>query len=311
MIRSLLLASLAILVLGGSPAFAADPPLPQQPAAEIDPSSFSHAMPFSVPPSPDGVARLRLGPAVLATARADLADLRVIDASSRQWPYVLRPEVDREEFALRVDLQRGERGRSRYLLALPVSPIAVDAVTLRIDRAFFDRAYRLTGERATDTAADPSRTTLLASGRLTRAAGAPDTIDLAFPRTRVTSLALLVEDGDEAPLPIAAAHASAPLAELRLVAPAGNYTLLAGDPDAEAPRYEIANLRDRVLAARAVDCTPAALVPNPTCRPLAGTRGGFEQLALWGAMGLAVVALVALTLRLSRREGERKGSPPE
>ncbi|MFT3764276.1 MAG: hypothetical protein QM820_01950 [Minicystis sp.] len=304
-------AALALALLA-APAAAAEPPLPQQPAAEIDPARFTHAAPLTVPPAPEGVARVRLGPAVLAAARADLADLRVVDGSSRQWPYVLRTEAEREEVPLRVELSRGERGRSRYLLALPVSPAAVDAVTIRVDRAFFDRPYRLTGDVPT-AGPEPVRAVPLASGRLTRAAGGPEAIDIAFPRLRVTALTLLVDDGDEAPLPVTSARAGLPLAEIRLVAPAGAYTLLAGDADAEPPRYEIARLRDRVLGAEAPAATVGPIGPNPRYRRVEmGT--GMQQTALWAVMGLAVVVLVGLTLRLSRREQERGpggGAPPE
>jgi len=297
--------SLALILLA-APAVAE--PLPQQPAAEIDPARFTHVAAVTIPPSPEGVARVRLGPALLAAARVDLSDVRLVDASSRQWPYVLRTESDREDLALGVELVRGERGRSRYALALPVSPAAVDVVTIRVDRAFFDRPYRLTGDAPPASPTDPVRSLSLATGRLTRAAGGPEAVDIAFPRQRVTALTLLVEDGDEAPLPVTAARAGLPLAELRVVAPAGANTLLAGDPHAEPPRNEIARLRDRVLAAEAPAGVVGAALPNPRHRRVE-VGSGMQQTALWAVMGLAVVALAALTLRLSRREqeGQQKG----
>lgn len=291
-----LLPALAVLLLA-LPA-RAEEALPQQPAAEIDPAPFAFTQPLTVPPAPAGVARLSLGPEVLAAARADLADVRVVDAASRQWPYVLRTEVGRAELGLRVELSRGERGRSRYLLALPVAPAAVDAVALTVDRAYFDRPFRLLGELA-----DPGESTTLATGRLTRKAGA-EPITVAFPRARVRSLALVVDDGDEAPLPLSVARASLPLAELRLLAPPGAYTLLVGDPEAGPPRYEIVRLRDRIVAAEAPPCVAGALVPSR--RHAAGLpregRRALEQVALWGVLGLAVVALAGLTLRMSRQE---------
>jgi hypothetical protein len=293
--------ALLLLALAHAPVPRAEDPLPQQPAAEIDPAPFASSLPITVPPAPAGVARLSLSPEVLAAARADLADLRVVDAASRQWPYVLRPEVGRAELALRVELQRGERGRSRYLLALPVAPAAVDVVTIAVDRAFFDRPFRLLGDPPGPDV-DP-RT--LATGRLSRKAGA-EPIAVAFPRARVRSLTLVVDDGDEAPLPISSARAGLPLAELRLLAPPGAYTVLVGDPTAEPPRYEIARLRDRILAAEAPPCTAGALLPNARHAPhgtsLGPRRENVEQLALWGVLGLAVVALAGLALRMSRQE---------
>ncbi|APR77247.1 Hypothetical protein A7982_02594 [Minicystis rosea] len=307
----ILAAALALLVsLIAAPALAGEP-LPQQPAAEIDPTRFTHAAPLTLPASAGGVARVRLGPDVLAAARADLADLRVVDSASRQWPYVLRTSVEREEVALRVDLAR-ERGRSRYTLALPVAPAAVETLTIRVDRAFFDRPYRLLGEASSDGSADPSRSMTLASGRLSRAAGGPESIDIAFAPARLVSMILVVDDGDDAPLPLTSARATLPLAELRVVAPAGAYTLLAGDAGVEPPRYEMARLRDRILAAEAPAGVLGPLDYNPR-HQRAALGSGAQQVALWAVMGLAVVVLVGLTLRLSRREQEhapKDGSPP-
>ncbi len=114
---------------------------------------------------------------------------------------------------------------------------------------------------------------------------------------------LTVDDGDEAPLPLTAARAASPVADLYLVAPAGEYTLLAGDAAARPPRYEITQARDRVLAARAGDADLGALAPNPRHVPgHAGEAGSaVERIALWVVLALAVAALGALTLRLSRR----------
>jgi hypothetical protein len=301
-----------LLALAAPPggAASASPVPPAQPAAEIDASAFSHALRVTVPASPDGVARLALPAAVVAVAQADLADLRVVDEGSRQWPYILREEAAHEDVDLRVEVQRLEPGRSRYALALPVAPVPVDAVTLQIDREFYDRGYRLVGE---PPGSGLGRTETLATGRLARPAGGPASLVIAFPRARVAKLALFVDDGDEAPLPIGAAKAGLPVAELRLVAPAGVYTLLVGNAEAHAPRYELARVRERVVEAAGVACEVGALEANPKYRTLArreeGDQGGMAQRALWAVMALAVVGLGALTLRLSRKEqgGAPKG----
>lgn len=297
-------AAIAAAILLSAGVAAADP-LPQQPAAEIDPARFAQATPFTVPPSPEGVARLRVGPAVLAAARADLGDLRVVDAARRQWPYVIRAERYHEDLPLSVSRSQEDRGASRYTLAPATAPVPVDEVTLVIDRPFFDRSYRLFAE----TASGAFRREALASGRLTRATGGPAEVTVPFLRQRVTAFALVVDDGDEAPLPLTQARASIPVAELWIVAPAGSYVLLAGDPDAEAPRYEIASIRERVLKAAAPACAAGTTGPNPQRRGRLDPGEGFEKTALWGVMGLAVVLLLTLTLRLSRREAEGEHGP--
>ena len=121
----------------------------------------------------------------------------------------------------------------------------------------------------------------------------------------VRALVLVIDDGDEAPLPIVSARAEAKVAELRLVAPAGAYTLLAGNRDAHAPRYELGETPDaraRVLGAPAGDAQVGAPAPNPRHKRPGGAAAGWEKEALWGVLTLAVIALGALTLRLSRKE---------
>jgi hypothetical protein len=303
------LLALAAVALA-SPCRAGDPAFAVLPAAELDAAPFSWAMPLAARPSPEGVTRFLLPPEVLAPSRADLADLRVVDGSSRQWPYLLREDAASPDRPLAVGAPRVEAGRSRYDLGLPVRPLVVDRLTVHVDRAIFDRAYTVTGEPS------PGATLLLARGRLVRAAGDPGEIAIPLSRSRVEKLALVVDDGDEAPLPIVAAHARVPLPELVLVAPAGAYTLLTGDPEARPPRYEIAGARDDVLAVRAGDAQAGPVAPNPRHRaPPERRPETMERWGIWGVMVLAVVALGALALRLARREGDgaakkEGGGPP-
>jgi hypothetical protein len=288
---------------------AGDPPasstLPAHPAAQLDPSPFSHAARLVARPSAEGVAVLQLSPEVLAVARPDLADVRVVDAAFRQWPYLVADETGHEARDLHVGSPRQEQGRSRYELGLPVGRAALGDLELRVDRAFFDRSFRLMGE------IPGGRRELLVSGRLTRAAGGPPTAPaeeaiavrtITFPRARVTALSLFIDDGDEAPLAVVAARASFPVVDLRLVAPAGEYSLIVGDAEAHPPRYEIAHARAAVLAARAGVVEAGPLERSRQYKAREGKGIDREQMALWGVMIFAIAALGALTLRLARRE---------
>ena len=51
-------------------------------------------------------------------------------------------------------------------------------------------------------------------------------------------------EGDDARLVLPGAEGRAPAPALFVGAPAGNYDLLIGNPTAEAPRYELARVRD-------------------------------------------------------------------
>ena len=285
-------------------ALTAPPAFDLHPAAVLDPAAFSYAAPVQARPSAEGVSRLRLSPALLAVADDELADLRVIDAQSQQWPFVPVPDAGREPMDLAVvPLAKGtppEHGRSRFQLLPPVAPVTLEGLVLRIDRESFRRGYRI--DRALPDGGGMMR---YEEGFLERAPGSKAEVAVPLPPVQVRALVLIVDDGDEAPLPIVSARAEAKVAELRLVAPAGAYTLLAGNPEAHAPRYELgetAEARARVLGAPAGDAEVGAPAPNPRHKRPGGAAAGWEKEALWGVLGLAVVALGALTLRLSRKE---------
>src|SRR5262249_57226885 len=134
-----------------------------------------------------------------------------------------------------------------------------------------------------------------------------------FPPARVASLELVVEDGDDAPLALRTARARLVLPEVFLAAPAGVYALLLGDPRATAPRYELARVRDVVLAARSTPVSAEPLTPNPSYSMRASLAGGtlaalVPQAVLWTVLVAAVVILTLLTLRVARSAG---GAPPD
>src|SRR5262249_12797081 len=195
-------------------------------------------------------------------------DLRVVDADGRQWPYLLQADAAHTWETLAVATAHSRRGASQYDLQLPVQPLTIDEVVLESDARFFDRAYRLSARRASDGGDET-----LASGRLAVRGDRAAPVSIAFQPRRVDALQLAVEDGDEAPLVFRSARARAIEPELFLVAPAGDYTLLVGDPDAAAPRYELERVRDVILAVDSGDATTGALAGNPDYSLRARLRG--------------------------------------
>jgi hypothetical protein len=116
-----------------------------------------------------------------------------------------------------------------------------------------------------------------------------------------------VDDGDESSLSWRAVRARAVEPELFLVAPAGAYTLLIGNPDAAPPRYELERVRDVVLAVRGGTAAAEPLEANPRyslgAHLASGDRlaGLLPRLALWTVLLAAVVVLGIVTLRTARR----------
>ena len=145
------------------------------------------------------------------------------------------------------------------------------------------------------------------SGRLQRRAGETGPVAIDVELQRIDGLKLRVEDGDDAPLPISAVRASLPLMRLALAAPAGDYALLLGNPDDEAPSYELEQVRRAVFSARGRDAQLGPLERNPeySARARLSTGTGPQQLLLWVALILVVGVLSVVTLRTAR------GAPAE
>ncbi len=273
--------------------------------SEIDGRLFRYRRRLEVEPSAEGLSRLKLTAEDLAVARADLADLRIVDqapgteaeANPRQWAYLLERGRASDLRTLEAAAPETEDGTSSYALALPVTPVNVEQIVLETSAPFFDRAYQLTATR------DGQRITL-ARGRLARRIGDQRPVEIAFAAHRVDALELRVEDGDDAPLPLDRIRARLPVAELYFAAPAGDYALLLGHPEGRAPRYELARVRDLVLAVASSQAAAGALEDNPDYRPRGrlATEQGLQRLALWLVLGTAVVVLALLTLRLARRD---------
>jgi hypothetical protein len=144
----------------------------------------------------------------------------------------------------------------------------------------------------------------LGSGRLSRRTGSDaDPLVLSLAPTRLNSIELIVDDGEDAPLSLDEAHVGVPLPVLYVVAPAGRYVLLLGNPGAQAPSYEIENERDLVLSVDSSTVTLGPLRENP--RHGVGARvsaAAMQELVLWLAFALDLVVLTALTFRLVRKE---------
>jgi len=271
-----------------------------QPGAVVDAGDYSHRRPLHVGASPDGLVRLRLEPEDLARARADLADLRVTDGEGRQRPYLLHRAAALASVELAVGAVASKGGVSTYPLALPQAPLRVESIELAVEQPFFSRPYRVVGVERGGAERE------VAAGKLARLGAAAGTTTIAVHAAALERLELRVDDGDEAPLAIRAARALVQVPDLYLIAPRGDYFLLLGDPQASAPRYDLADARDAVLSVASVPARAGALEENPARgwrhRWLGGAGdAALQQAAVWIVLALAVAVLGVVTLRLVRR----------
>jgi hypothetical protein len=268
------------------------------PGATIDRRLFSHVRTITVPASAEGLSRLRIEPADLAILGDNLADLRVTDSESRQWPYLVQPDAGTDLIQLAMEGPKSRDRISRYTLKPPVSPVRMNRMILETDAAFFDRGFSLEARTA-----DGKATTLL-RGRLARAITDSGPVAIDLTPARVTEMELVIEDGDDAPLEFTHARGRVSVPELYLTAPEGRYELLLGAPDQSPPRYELERVRDVVLAVQAAPITAAPIEANKdlSLQARLNEKGFRPTLLLWTALGAAVLVLVFLTLRLARRE---------
>lgn len=274
------------------------------PGAEIDERAYRHVAALTVPPSTEGAVRVALPLEVLAAARSGLVDVRVVDAQGRQWPYVT---VDAESTpfvdvgARRESTTRHASGvRTVYVVELPAGGLELRALRLDPDAALVDRPVVVESIEPGDARL------LLTRGRLERLPGREAATDLALPPGRRQRLRITVEDGDEAPLTLRAS-VSYDQPALYLAAPAGTYRLLVGfepiQTPVRAPVYDLESARALLLSVRPVDARLGPLGPNPRFEPPSPfSRERGQDIALWAVLGFATLALLGLTLRLSRTE---------
>jgi hypothetical protein len=228
--------------------------------------------------------------------------VRIVDTGSRQWPYLLERDSRTETVALTVRAPVRDRTRTSYALVGPATPLRLDGLAIDVEQPFVDRPFRLLAKSG-DAAAAEER--VVAEGRIVRRSGESGAFRVAFRAARVESLRLVVDDGNEAPLALRTVAAQVPLPELYLTAPEGAYFLLVGNSADTAPSYELARVRDAVLAVSSAALPAGPLDANPAysahARPL--DRGRLEQAFFWVVLVLTVAILGTVTLRLARREG--------
>ena len=281
-----------------NPAFSITPILAyaQRPGAELDEAGFRFLRNLSAQPSPDGLNRLDLSAEDLAVLQDDLRDLRIVDAGSRQWAFLIDRSTRTEQVNGTAERIESKDGRSRYSLQFPFDGLPLDGLTLVADAPFFDRQYQIV--RREERFGEPDQVRTLSKGRLARRAG-QESVHLSLPAMRGSDLELIVTDGDDAPLIFTEVSVAVPVAELFFPAPAGEYRLLLGGEDVTQPRYELERIRDLVLAVAAAPTQAGALVDNSAFRAHLGSGG--KRLLFWLAIVLTVGVLTILTLRLARK----------
>ncbi len=297
-------AALGLALLGQ---IAANPDFDSTPAlafamhggATIDARMYEYRRPLSIVPAPEGLSRLRLTAEDVAVARADLADVRIVDSDESQWPYLVELHAGKTSVSLSLTEQDRDGRISVYRFEPTVAPLPLHSIRFDVNAAYFDRPYELlvTDEEGSERTA--------ARGRLRKDGRNPKPVSISFDAGRVSALELRIEDGDDAPLTLGPVSAHLPLADIFLVAGEGNYHLLVGHPDEEAPRYELERVRDVVLAVKASPVVSGPLEKNPRFSARSRLAPGSTLLhkgIVWTVLLVAAAILGGLTLRVARQD---------
>lgn len=250
---------------------------------------------------PAGLVRVPIPVDVLARARADLADLRLVDAEDRQIPYVLRervPDAPADDLAF----TRTERGATSILeVTLPKPGVPVSTVSLTTLAPIFDRT--ITVARSRGGRLEPLRTVRW------HGESRPNRLTLDVGQVVDDTLVVKVENGDDPPLPIEAVEVTWPRWELWATLPDGGARLVYGNASLGAPEYDLRLLNDEIgrRIAQVADVGEAASLAPP---PLS-MRDRLLVLVGLGALALTLLGLVVRLLRAVPVRPEPEPEPSE
>ena len=275
--------------------------------APVD-GEFRHVRDVTVP-AKGGLVALSLDPALLSHSRgpaARFADVRILTGDNKQVPYLIerRDEPTAVDIALHgepassVPLPATGGSRSIYRMTLPQPELPASLLTVETSARVFNRSVQLGIARAADRGHRERWFDVLAAKTWVHAqeqeAGPP--LSLAVPSVDQTDLWLVVDEGDNAALPLTAARLLLPSYRLRFFAPAtGGLRLAYGREDLEAPRYDLALLAARVMGASPVEVSAA---PEPAST---GKTPFVSPLWFGILLGVSALVLLGIIVRLARR----------
>ncbi|MEQ1502095.1 MAG: hypothetical protein ABMB14_07680 [Myxococcota bacterium] len=248
------------------------------PGTPLDDVAFAWRRPVTG----EGLVRIPVPPEVLAIARPDLGDLRLV-ADGRQIPFVA--VQDPNDVAVDgVTLDRTERGSdTRLEVAVPTAGTWVSRLAIASPAALFTR------EVTVGVPGAGGRVQVLRMVQWTgNARSAPLVIELAQPIG--DRLIVTVANGDDPPLPVDGVTVYRAAWDLVATLPPGGAELLYGGPTVDAPNYDLAMLTTPLLRRTIGEATvgPASAVRRPALTLV--DRGllavGIGALAL-GLLGLA------------------------
>lgn len=287
---------LALLALVALP-LAAQGPEAGRAGASLDVEEFRYAR--EIRQREPGLAALTLDAPALA--HSHLGDLRLADSRGRQIPYLRERSPD----PLIVELPAPEpmtdevrdEARSRYRLKMPHARLPEARLIVDTTAGVFERSVHLEGPLSRR-----GRPEWIGAARTWRhtGPGAPPPLTLDVPAHAGKTVDLVLDEGDNAPLPLGRMRLHLETWTLRFFHPGGSgVRLLYGRDGLGEPRYDLSLIAAQLDPSQAREVTlapepPADRIDDPARVP----RGLF-----WGALVAAVAVLLLVLARLVREEG--------
>lgn len=251
-----------------------------------------------VTPGAHRVQELELDLAVLAHAKPDLGDLRLLH-DGRQVPYLVERTNLHRTFAAVISPQDDpkEPRLSRWKLELPLSRVPVNQLSLKSDSALFSRVFQIY-ELLTNDRGETWRRALASPIRWNVT---PDqhnrTLIVPLQATpESTTLYLETDNGDNPPIQLRQAQFEHAVVRLFFRAEGGVLQLCYGNPAAIPPNYDLRLVAEQVIADEASRAELAAEESTAgSTLDLSGVKGG---IVLWGSLALVVVVLLVAIARL-------------
>jgi hypothetical protein len=281
------------------------PPLPTA-GSTLSPDTFRYLRPL--PSGAGGLVSVPLDAPVLAHSESTaLSDVRVLDATNRQVPYL----VERASEPLSLDLTierltavpsslRSEPALSVYRIRLPLEHLPSARLVLITSARVFTREVRVGVEHGpTRRRRDPWFETLAASPWVHADQETPaPALTLPLRPLETRDLLVTIEEGDNSPIPIEAPRLLLPSYRLRLFRERDAALRLAyGRDDLSPPQYDLALIAPQLTGVMATEIVPA---PEATAPPPAAVMLMSPQV-FWGVLIVAVLVLVTLVVRLVRK----------
>jgi hypothetical protein len=295
-------------VVEGTISTAAAPGL--EPGSMLDAAGFRYDR--RIPGAAAGLVALQLDAGVLAHStgpRMRFSDVRVLDAANRQIPYLVERRDEPLVVTLGIEPATGSNAaelepapgqqRSIYRVSLPQDRLPSSTLVLETSARVFQRSVQIGFERPPDRRHRDAwfevRATQVWRHADQQTPATPLSLRLEGGDRR--DLLVVVDEGDNAALPIIGARALLPSYRLRFYQPPDATLRLAyGRGDLQPPRYDLALLAQQVMGAAARESTaePERAAAGPGVEPI------IPPWMFWAFLGVGVLVLVGLIAKLAR-----------